>query len=105
MHRTHTHTHTRASKSIAKGEKKKEKTKRKTIDKQGPARDNLIRAQTPQAFHFDYIYQKYLKSEKHYTDDVKLAFLDKKKIEVISGSEYNFKITTPEDIKIAEKLI
>ena len=78
---------------------------RKTIDKLGPARDNLIRAQTPQAFHFDYIYQKYLNSEKHYTDDVNLAFLDEKKIEIISGSEYNFKITTPEDIKIAEKLI
>ena len=44
-------------------------------------------------------------SEEHYTDDVSLAFFDKKKIDIISGSEYNFKITTPEDIEIAEKLI
>ena len=29
---------------------------------------------------------------------------NKKKIDIVSGSEYNFKITTPEDIKIAEKL-
>jgi len=83
----------------------KKENNRKTIDELGPTRDTLIRAQTPQAFHFDYIYQRYLTSEKHYTDDVNLAFLDKKKIDIISGSEYNFKITTPEDIKIAEKLI
>ena len=43
-------------------------------------------------------------TEEQYTDDVNLAFLDEKKIDIISGSEYNFKITTPEDIKIAEKL-
>ena len=45
-----------------------------------------------------------MNSSEHYTDDVNFAFLDKKKIGIISGSEYNFKITTPEDIKIAEKL-
>ena len=83
----------------------KKENNRKTIDELGPTRDSLIRAQTPQAFHFDYIYQRYLNSEQHYTDDVNLAFLDKKKIDIISGSEYNFKITTPEDIEIAEKLI
>ena len=35
-----------------------------------------------------------------------IANVDHKKeeIDIISGSEYNFKITTPEDIKIAEKL-
>ena len=83
---------------------KKKKNKRETISDLGPNRDSLIRAQTPQAFRFDYIYQRHLDSEEQYTDDVKSAFLDKKKIDIISGSEYNFKITTPEDIKIAEKL-
>ena len=34
----------------------KNKNNKKTIDKLGPNRDTLIRAQTPQAFHFDYIY-------------------------------------------------
>ena len=82
----------------------KNKKGRKTIDKLGPNRDSLIRAQTPQAFHFDYIYERHLNSEEEYTDDVNLAFLDEKKIEIICGSEYNLKITTPEDIKIAEKL-
>ncbi len=43
-------------------------------------------------------------SDEQYTDDVNLAFLDQKKIDIIYGSEYNFKITTPEDIKIAKKL-
>ncbi len=82
----------------------KNKKGRKTIDKLGPNRDTLIRAQTPQAFHFDYIYERHLSSKEEYTDDVSLAFLDEKKIEIISGSEYNLKVTTPEDIKIAAKL-
>jgi len=77
---------------------------RDKISKLVPNRDSYIRAQTPQAFRFDYIFKRHLDSHEHYTDDVVLAFLDKKKIEIISGSAYNFKITTPEDIKIAEKL-
>ena len=83
---------------------KKKKANGATISELGPSRDTLIRAQTPQAFHFDYIYQRHMNTEDQHTDDVKLAFLDKKEIDIISGSEYNFKITTPEDIKIAEKL-
>ena len=75
-----------------------------TIDALRLNRDSLIRAQTPQAFHFDYIYRTHMNCDQHHTDDVNLALIDKKKIEIVSGSEYNFKITTPEDIKIAEKL-
>ena len=74
------------------------------IDVLGLNRDSLIRAQTPQAFHFDYIYRAHMNYNQHHTDDVNLALIDKKKIDIVSGSEYNFKITTPEDIKIAEKL-
>ena len=83
---------------------KKKESSRYTISKLGPSRDSLIRAQTPQAFRFDYIYKRHMSNSEHYTDDVNLAFLDNKKIQIISGSEYNFKITTQEDIKIAEKL-
>ena len=83
---------------------KRKENNRNTIDSLGPNRDTIIRAQTPQAFRFDYIFQRHLNSEEQYTDDVNLAFIDKKEIDIISGSEYNFKITTPEDIKIAEKL-
>ena len=74
------------------------------IDALGLNRDSLIRAQTPQAFHFDYIYRTHMSGDENHTDDVNLALIDKKKIDIVSGSEYNFKITTPEDIKIAEKL-
>ena len=74
------------------------------IDAIGLNRDSLIRAQPPQAFHFDYIYRTHMNCDQHHTDDVNLALIDKKKIDIVSGSEYNFKITTPEDIKIAEKL-
>ena len=83
---------------------KKKESSRDTVSKLGPSRDSLIRAQTPQAFRFDYIYNRHMSNSEHYTDDVNLAFLDNKKIEIIPGSEYNFKITTQEDIKIAEKL-
>ena len=75
-----------------------------TIDAIGLNRDSLIRAQTPQAFHFDYIYRTHMSCDENHTDDVNLALIDKKKIDIVSGSEYNFKITTPEDIKIAKKL-
>ena len=75
-----------------------------TIDALCLSRDSLIRAQTPQAFHFDYIFRTHMNCDQHHTDDVNLALIDKKKIDIVSGSEYNFKITTPEDIKIAEKL-
>jgi 2-C-methyl-D-erythritol 4-phosphate cytidylyltransferase len=75
-----------------------------TIDAFNLNRDSLIRAQTPQAFHFDYIYRAHMNCDEHHSDDVNLALIDKKKIDIISGSEYNFKITTPEDILIAEKL-
>ena len=56
---------------------KKNRKRRETIKTLGPDRDSLIRAQTPQAFRFDYIYQRHLGSEEQYTDDVNLAFLDK----------------------------
>ena len=76
----------------------------RTIDALGLKRDTLVRAQTPQAFHFDYIYRTHMSCDENHTDDVNLALIDKKKIDIVSGSEYNFKITTPEDIKIAKKL-
>ena len=83
---------------------KKLENNRDTISELGPDRNSVIRAQTPQAFRFNYIYNRHMDNEEQYTDDVNLAFLDKKEIDIISGSEYNFKITTPEDILIAEKL-
>ena len=33
--------------------------------------------------------------DEHHTDDVNLAFIEKK-IDIVSGNEYNFKITTPD---------
>ena len=79
-------------------------TNQSTINALDLNRDSLIRAQTPQAFHFDYIYRTHMSCDEHHTDDVNLALNDKKKIDIVSGSEYNFKITTPEDIKIAKRL-
>jgi len=50
-----------------------------TIDALRLDRDSLIRAQTPQAFHFDYIYKTHMNCDQHHTDDVNLAKKKKKK--------------------------
>ena len=49
------------------------------INALGLNRDSVIRAQTPQAFHFDYIYRAHMSADEHHTDDVNLALIDKKK--------------------------
>ncbi len=70
-------------------------------------RNNLMVVQTPQALYKkDYI-EAYLNynGNKELTDDISyLEAYFNYKPEVVLGSRFNFKITTPEDIKIAECL-
>ncbi len=71
-------------------------------------RDRLMIVQTPQALYKnDYLeaYKNY-NGDKILTDDI--SYLEeyfKYKPEVVLGSRFNFKITTPEDIKLALCLI
>ncbi len=71
-------------------------------------RNNLIVVQTPQGlYRNDYLeaYEKYLGDMK-LTDDISyLEAYFNYKPEVVLGSRLNFKITTPEDVKMAECLI
>ena len=71
-------------------------------------RNNLIVVQTPQGlYRNDYLeaYEKYLGDMK-LTDDISyLEAYFNYKPEVVLGSRLNFKITTPEDVKMAEWLI
>ena len=70
---------------------------------------HMIRmAQTPQAFHYDIIMNAHKASQKEAyvgTDDAELVERYGKAVKVIPGDPCNIKITTSEDIKIAEALL
>jgi 2-C-methyl-D-erythritol 4-phosphate cytidylyltransferase len=66
-------------------------------------RDNLIQAQTPQAFETNFIINCYKEGKKQgltFTDDAQIVELvSDVKIKVVEGDYRNFKITTIEDLK------
>lgn len=73
-----------------------------------PNRDSLIAIHTPQIFSFD----KYLKASikakdegKDFTDDCKLIENLGDSVSVVIGEYTNIKITTPEDIPMAEAVL
>lgn len=84
----------------------------KVVDEQGlsvdtPPRDQLWQVQTPQSFCYEDLLAAYQKMEqtgdKDITDDTMIIerYLGKK-TRMIEGSYYNIKITTPEDLLLAE---
>lgn len=77
-----------------------------------PARSKLQRGQTPQAFKLEVIKKahelaKKDKNKPMFTDDCGLVkqYLPNEDIFVVNGEERNIKITYPEDLLFAEKLI
>jgi len=73
-----------------------------------PKRSDLWAAQTPQAFLLEKfkVAIELAKSQKFIgTDDAELFALTGKRVIVVSGSYDNIKITTPEDIHLAESII
>jgi 2-C-methyl-D-erythritol 4-phosphate cytidylyltransferase len=77
-----------------------------------PKRDELQRGQTPQAFRLETIQKAHQlsnedKNEVIFTDDCGLVkqYLKDEKVYVVNGEEKNIKITYPEDLLFAEKLI
>lgn len=85
----------------------------KEIDKEGfvantPQRSNLWLTQTPQAFMREVIVQAYESSNADraaVTDDATLVERMGIKVKMIRGSYDNIKITTPEDIALAEAIL
>lgn len=76
-----------------------------------PDRSTLWQIQTPQAFHFGLIYSAYEKvfapgtDRSHITDDAMVVeLMTDTKVKFIEGSYSNIKVTTPEDMVIAEAL-
>ncbi len=81
-----------------------------------PARARVWQVQTPQVFSYQLIasaYEKLICQEEELarkgifiTDDAMVVeYFEKKKIKLVEGSYQNIKITTPEDLKIAESFL
>jgi len=71
---------------------------------QTPPRDNLWAVQTPQVFRFDIITEAYRQAKNEVTDDASLVEQLGYKIKLYMGSYANIKITTPDDLALAEIL-
>ncbi len=81
------------------------KESKKMIVNRTLKRENLWAVQTPQVFPYETIMDAYIKAmkEKYYsTDDSSLVEFNGGKVKIVMGSYKNIKITTPEDISIAE---
>ncbi|MDU0457966.1 MAG: 2-C-methyl-D-erythritol 4-phosphate cytidylyltransferase [Geobacteraceae bacterium] len=73
-----------------------------------PLRDTLWQAQTPQSFRFGIIHAAHLAAEADGftgTDDASLIERSGGKISVVRGDYRNIKITTPEDLILAEAFL
>ncbi len=64
---------------------------------------NLLRAvQTPQVFRFEIIKQAYAEIKDEVTDDAALVERAGHKVKLYMGDYSNIKVTTPEDLRLAE---
>lgn len=69
-------------------------------------RDGIAQAQTPQGFHFEKIMSAHRSArDRTFTDDASIAEEAGMKVAVVAGSTNNFKLTTPEDFVVAERLL
>ncbi|HBM80316.1 MAG: 2-C-methyl-D-erythritol 4-phosphate cytidylyltransferase [Clostridiales bacterium] len=73
-----------------------------------PDRNKVYAVQTPQAFKYNIIYDAHIKAKKSGfigTDDTMLVERAGSRVKLFEGSYDNIKITTPDDIYIAEAII
>ena len=73
-----------------------------------PDRNTLVAVQTPQCFKYDEIYQCHWKIKEEnaiVTDDTSVVERYGHKVYLYEGDYTNIKITTPEDLILAERLI
>lgn len=69
------------------------------------ARDNLFRAQTPQAFHFTDILAAHRAFQGDAADDVAVARAFGLEVAIVEGDEENIKITLPGDFLRAARIL
>ena len=85
----------------------------KQVDSHGivvstPDRSSIVAIQTPQIFKIDLYKSALEKAQKEgmdFTDDCQLIEYFGKKVKTVVGSYDNIKITTPDDIPLAESLL
>lgn len=71
-----------------------------------PDRSKLVAVQTPQVFHSEKIKYAYNQAYKtSFTDDASVASAAGIKVMTTEGERFNIKLTTPEDLLLAEFLI
>jgi len=75
------------------------------IVRQTPLRRNLRAVQTPQVFRFDVIQIAHQQDISDVTDDASLVERLGHKVKLYTGSYNNIKITTPDDLALAEILL
>ena len=71
---------------------------------QTPPRHNLWAVQTPQVFRFDIIAEAYCQAKGKVTDDASLVEQLGYRVKLYMGSYDNIKVTTPDDLILAEIL-
>jgi len=74
------------------------------IVRQTPPRQNLWAVQTPQVFLPDIITEAYQQAKGEVTDDASLVEQSGYRVKLYMGSYDNIKITTPDDLALAEVL-
>jgi len=75
------------------------------IVRQTPPRQNLRAVQTPQVFRFDVIQIAHQQDARDVTDDASLVERLGHKVKLYTGSYDNIKVTTPDDLALAEILL
>ncbi len=71
-------------------------------------RSNLWMAQTPQGFErklIERVFEQLKNTDREFTDDAEMAESLGYPVYIVPGTDENIKITTPEDIRIAEALL
>jgi 2-C-methyl-D-erythritol 4-phosphate cytidylyltransferase len=69
------------------------------------SRERLWSAQTPQAFRRELLLRAHAATDIDATDDAALAELIEAPVRLVLGSTKNLKVTTPEDLSLAEALL
>jgi 2-C-methyl-D-erythritol 4-phosphate cytidylyltransferase len=69
------------------------------------SREHLWLAQTPQAFRCDILLRAHEELEGDFTDDAAMVETLDLPIRIVMGSARNLKITTPEDLDLAEAML
>ena len=70
-----------------------------------PARATLWAAQTPQVFRYPLIWEAHQRCRQDFTDDASMVESLGRPVKMFLGSYRNLKVTTPEDLAVAEAFL